>query len=214
MLMGKPPAPGAAAAPGAVLRSEELNMEKNLVVGISGASGVPVAAAVLERLRAMPEWRSFLVMTRAAEKTVEVEYAPGMEHLRSLADVVCDPMDVSSSIASGTFRTEGMAIVPCSMKTMAGIVSGYSDNLLLRAADVTLKERRRLTLVPREAPLSVIHCRNLLTLAEMGCTIIPPVMSFYNGPATIDDMVRHIACKVLDSFGIYDHDMQRWENHT
>ena len=189
-------------------------MKKNLVIGVSGASGIPIAAAVLERLRAEPDWCSFLVMTDSARKTVEVEYAPGLEHLESLADVNCDPADISNSIASGTFRTEGMAIVPCSMKTMAGIVSGYSDNLLLRAADVTLKERRRLTIVPREAPLSVIHCRNMLALAEMGCTIIPPVMSFYNAPDSVDDMVRHIACKVLDSFGIYEHDMSRWENHT
>ena len=189
-------------------------MKKNLVIGVSGASGIPIAAAVLERLRAEPDWCSFLVMTDSARKTVEVEYAPGLEHLESLADVNCDPADISNSIASGTFRTEGMAIVPCSMKTMAGIVSGYSDNLLLRAADVTLKERRRLTIVPREAPMSVIHCRNMLALAEMGCTIIPPVMSFYNAPDSVDDMVRHIACKVLDSFGIYEHDMSRWENHT
>lgn len=189
-------------------------MRKNLVIGVSGASGIPVAAAVLERLRAEPEWRSFLVMTNAGRKTAEIEYMPGLEHLESLADVNCDIADVSNSIASGTFRTEGMAIVPCSMKTVAGIVSGYSDNLLLRAADVTLKERRRLTVVPREAPLSVIHCRNLLALAEMGCTIIPPVMSFYNAPDSIEDMVRHIACKVLDSFGIYEHDMSRWKNHT
>lgn len=189
-------------------------MKKNLVIGVSGASGIPIAAAVLERLRAEPDWCSFLVMTNSARKTVEVEYAPGLEHLKSLADVNCDPADIANSIASGTFRTEGMAIVPCSMKTMAGIVSGYSDNLLLRAADVTLKERRRLTIVPREAPLSVIHCRNMLALAEMGCTIIPPVMSFYNAPDSVDDMVRHIACKVLDSFGIYEHDMSRWENHT
>lgn len=189
-------------------------MKKNLVIGVSGASGIPIAAAVLERLRAEPDWRSFLVMTASTKKTIEVEYAPGLPHLESLADVNCNPDDISNSIASGTFRTEGMAIVPCSMKTMAGIVSGYSDNLLLRAADVTLKERRQLTIVPREAPLSVIHCRNLLTLAEMGCTIIPPVMSFYNAPDSIDDMVRHIACKVLDSFGIYEHDMDRWEHHT
>lgn len=189
-------------------------MEKNLIIGVSGASGIPIAAAVLERLRRQRDWRSFLVMTAAARRTAELEYAPGPEHLASLADVNCPPEDMAHSIASGTFRAEGMAIVPCSMKTAAGIVSGFSENLLLRAADVTLKERRRLTIVPREAPLSVIHCRNLLALAEMGCTIIPPVMSFYNAPGSVEDMVRHIACKVLDSFGIFEHDMSRWENHT
>lgn len=189
-------------------------MEKKIVIGVSGASGIPIAAAVLERLRRLPDWRSFLVMTAAARRTAEIEFAPGLEHLISLADVNCDPEDIGASIASGTFQTEGMAIVPCSMKTAAGIVSGFSENLLLRAADVTLKEHRQLTIVPREAPLGVIHCRNLLALAELGCTIIPPVMSFYNGPDSVEDMVRHIACKVLDSFGIFEHDMARWEDHT
>ncbi|MPM38834.1 putative UbiX-like flavin prenyltransferase [bioreactor metagenome] len=183
---------------------------KNLVVGISGASGTAIAAAVLERLHTMPEWNSILVMTGSAEKTANIEYAPGVEYLKSLANDVCNPFDIGECIASGSFRTEGMVIVPCSMKTLAGIVSGYSDNLLLRAADVTLKEHRQLTVVPREAPMNVIHCRNLAALAELGCTIIPPVMSFYNHPETVDDMIRHIACKILDSFHIYDNDMTRW----
>lgn len=187
---------------------------KNLIVGVSGASGTVIAAAVLERVKEQPDWRTFLIMTPAAEKTAEVEYAPGVPYLESLADVVCDSKDIGSSVASGTFRTEGMVIVPCSMKTMAGIVSGYSDNLLLRAADVVLKERRQLTIVPRETPMSVIHCRNMLALAELGCAIIPPVMTFYNHPESISDMVRHTACKILDSFGIYENDMNRWENHT
>lgn len=183
---------------------------KHLIVGVSGASGTAIAAAVLERLKALPDWRTYLIMTPSAVRTAEIEYAPGVERLKALADEVCDPADMGHSVASGTFRTEGMVIVPCSMKTMAGIACGYSDNLLLRAADVTLKEGRRLTVVPREAPMSVIHCRNLLALAELGCAVIPPVLSFYNRPASIDDMVRHIACKVLDSFQIYENDMERW----
>jgi len=186
---------------------------KNIIIGISGASGIHIAAAVLERLKRNPEWKSFLVMTEAGRRTAELEYTFGINYLHSLADVVCDPKDIAHSISSGSFVTEGMVIVPCSMKTMAGIVSGYSDNLLLRAADVTLKERRQLTIVPREAPLSIIHCRNMLALAEMGCTIIPPVMAFYNHPESIEDMVRHVACKVLESFGIRENDMTRWENH-
>lgn len=187
---------------------------KNLIVGISGASGIVIAAAVLKRLREQPDWKTFLIMTPSAVKTAEIEHAPGIKHLEALADVVCDPADIGNSVASGTFRTEGMVIVPCSMKTMAGIVCGYSDNLLLRAADVVLKERRQLTVVPREAPMSVIHCRNMLSLAELGCTIIPPVMSFYNHPETVEDMVRHIACKVLDSFQIHENDMDRWGSST
>lgn len=186
---------------------------KKLIVGVSGASGIQIAAAVLERLKENSEWETFLIMTDSAVQTAEVEYAQGAMHLKALADVVCDSRDIGNSVASGTFQTEGMVIVPCSMKTMAGIVSGYSDNLLLRAADVTLKERRKLTVVPREAPLNIIHCRNMLALAELGCTVIPPVMSFYNHPQTIDDMVRHIACKILDSFQIYENDMDRWEKH-
>ena len=189
-------------------------MMKHVIVGISGASGTAIAAAVLERLKRESDWRTFLIMTPAAETTAEIEYAPGVDQLKALADVVCSPRDIGNSVASGTFRTEGMVIVPCSMKTVAGIACGYTDNLLLRAADVVLKERRQLTLVPREAPMNVIHCRNLLTLAELGCTIIPPVMTFYNRPDSISDMVRHIACKVLDSFGIYENDMDRWEYHT
>ena len=187
---------------------------KHVIVGISGASGTAIAAAVLERLKRESDWRTFLIMTPAAETTAEIEYAPGVDQLKALADVVCSPRDIGNSVTSGTFRTEGMVIVPCSMKTVAGIACGYTDNLLLRAADVVLKERRQLTLVPREAPMNVIHCRNLLTLAELGCTIIPPVMTFYNRPESISDMVRHIACKVLDSFGIYENDMDRWEYHT
>ena len=187
---------------------------KHVIVGISGASGTAIAAAVLGRLKRESDWRTFLIMTPAAETTAEIEYAPGVDQLKALADVVCSPRDIGNSVASGTFRTEGMVIVPCSMKTVAGIACGYTDNLLLRAADVVLKERRQLTLVPREAPMNVIHCRNLLTLAELGCTIIPPVMTFYNRPESISDMVRHIACKVLDSFGIYENDMDRWEYHT
>ena len=183
---------------------------KQIVIGVSGASGIPIAAAVLERIRRLPDWRSILIMTEAAQRTARVEYPPGPEHLRELAGEVCDPADIAHAVASGTFLTEGMAIVPCSMKTAAGIVAGYSDNLLLRAADVVLKERRRLVVVPREAPLSVIHCRNLLALAELGCVVIPPVMSFYQQPRTVEDLVNHIACKVLDSLGIHDHDMNRW----
>ena len=187
-------------------------MEKRLIVGVSGASGIAIASAVLEILRRESEWHSILVITDSARRTAELEFPLGIEYLEDLADEVCDNNNISHSIASGTFQTCGMVIVPCSMKTMAGIASGYSDSLLLRAADVTLKERRRLVIVPREAPLSVIHCRNMCTLAELGCTIIPPVMSFYNHPQTIDDMVYHIAYKVLDSVGFHSENMVRWEN--
>lgn len=183
---------------------------KKIIVGVTGASGSRIAVAVLEILRDVPELHSMLVMTDSARVTASLEYPPGAEHIESLADEVLDINDITASVSSGTFRTEGMIVVPCSMKTVAGIVSGYSDNLLLRAADVVLKERRRLVVVPREAPLSVIHCRNLLALSELGAVVIPPVMSFYNDPQSIDDMVRHIAYKALDCFGLGLPSMKRW----
>ena len=185
-------------------------MRKRIIVGVSGASGIYITTAVLRHLRETAEWESYLVLTESAAKTASLEYEPGLSDLESLADVVCDASDLSHPIASGSFLTEGMIVVPCSMKTMAGIVSGYSDNLLLRAADVTLKERRRLIIVPRETPLSVIHCRNMLAMAELGCMIVPPVLSFYHHPQNIDDIVNHIAGKVLDGFGIHTADMVRW----
>lgn len=184
---------------------------KNIVIGVTGASGMPLTAAVLQGFREAGGWRTYLVMTEAAVLTADLEYNGGAAALRALADECCNAADVSHAVASGTFLTEGMIVVPCSMKTVAGICSGYSDNLLLRAADVTLKERRRLVLVPREAPLSTIHCRNLYELSRMGCILIPPVLSFYQNPETIDDLVNHIAGKVLDCFGVRHSDMKRWQ---
>lgn len=183
---------------------------KNIIVGISGASGTRIAAAVLKFLRDSEQYRSILILSDSARVTALREYPEGVEHLISLADEVCGINDVAASVSSGTFVTEGMIVVPCSMKTLSGIVSGYSDNLLLRAADVTIKEGRKLVLVPREAPMSIVHCRNLLAAAELGAVIIPPVMSFYNEPKSIDDMVNHIAYKVLERFGLSFDGMQRW----
>ena len=183
---------------------------KRIIIGVSGASGICLAESVLKTLKAIGGWESHLIVTSAARKTIACEYAPGLSYLQSLADVACDETDFSDPVASGTFRTEGMLIVPCSMKALAGIVSGYSENLLLRAADVVLKERRRLVIVPREAPLSTVHLKNLLALSELGGVIIPPVLSFYNHPQTMQDQIQHIAGKALDAFGIYDHNMKRW----
>ena len=121
------------------------------------------------------------------------------------------PEDIAAAPASGSFKTMGMIVVPASMKTVAGIASGYSDNLLLRAADVTLKERRRLVLVARECPLSTLHLRNLLELSRMGAVILPPVMSYYSHPATLGDMTRHIVGKILDQFDLETEGFRRWE---
>ena len=134
-----------------------------------------------------------------------------MEEICALADVVYENDNIGASIASGTFKTMGMVVVPCSMKTAAGIHSGYSDNLLLRAADVTLKEQRKLVLVPRECPLSPIHLRNLYELSMMGVQILPPVLSYYQHPQTVRDCTLHMAGKILDQFGIEIEEFQRWE---
>ena len=133
---------------------------KRLVVGMSGASGIPIAVKVLENLKELPDWKCDLVITDGAHKTIDMETDYKFEDICALADEVLDIKNIGASIASGTYKTDGMVVVPCSMKTVAGIASGYSDNLLLRAADVTLKERRKLVLVAREAPFNSIHLKN------------------------------------------------------
>jgi flavin prenyltransferase len=133
-----------------------------------------------------------------------------MEEVAALA-TRCHPLeDVGASIASGTFKTRGMVIVPCSMKTLAGVASGYSDNLLLRAADVTLKERRKLVLVARESPLSPVHLRNMQTVSDDGAILLPPMLTFYNRPECIDDLVRHMVGKILDIFDLELPRFKRW----
>lgn len=186
--------------------------KKRIVVGISGASGMAIAGEVLKGFREDGNWETYLVVTEHGKRTIELEYLEGIDYLYSLADVVCDPKDIAHSISSGTFQTEGMIVVPCSMKTLAGIANGFSENLLLRAADVTIKQRKKLVLVPRETPLSVIHLKNMLELAQMGCIILPPVLTYYNMPQKISDMTIHIAGKVLDEFNISLKGFSRWGN--
>lgn len=183
---------------------------KRIVIGISGASGIPIATEVLRALKEQPEWQSSLVMTNGAERTIELETSYSTEQIRELADECYELNNIGASIASGTYKTEGMIVVPCSMKTVAGIASGYSDNLLLRAADVTLKERRKLVLVTRETPFNTIHLRNMLELSQMGAIILPPMLTFYNKPQNMEDMVNHIAGKILDVFDIDYQKLRRW----
>lgn len=183
---------------------------KRLVIGISGASGMPIAIGVLKALRQLEDWTSCLVISGGGEKTIQMETDYSIEEVKALADEVYDIGNIGASIASGTFQTEGMVVVPCSMKTLAGIANGYSDNLLLRAADVTLKERRKLTLVARETPFNTIHLRNMLTLSQMGAIILPPMQTFYNHPETVEDMVNHIVGKILDVYGIDYRAFRRW----
>jgi 4-hydroxy-3-polyprenylbenzoate decarboxylase len=186
-------------------------MKQRLVVGISGGSGMPIALELLRQLKENPSVETHLMYTRGAEITLQQETDVTVEELNTLADVVYDNSNIGAGPASGTFKTIGMVVVPCSMKTVAGICSGYSDNLLLRAADVTLKERRRLVLVARECPLSTIHLRNMLELSQMGVEIMPPMLTYYNHPKTLDDCTRHIVGKILDRFGIEGQCFNRWE---
>lgn len=189
----------------------KINHKKRLIVGISGASGAILGINILEILRENPEWETHLIISAGAELTIKEETEYTLDEVISLADRAYDIKNIGAGIASGTYKTEGMVIVPCSMKTAAGVACGYSDNLLLRAADVTLKERRRLVIVPRESPLSPIHLRNLLTLSEAGAMIIPPMLTFYNKPRCIEDMNRHISGKILDKFGIEISGFKGWE---
>lgn len=186
-------------------------MKKKIVVGISGASGAPIAVELLRALKKLDEIETHLVYTNGAEKTILHETELSIKELEDLADIVYDNSNIGASLASGSFKTDSMVIVPCSMKTLAGISSGYSDNLLLRAADVILKERRKLILVTRECPLSPIHLRNMSELSNMGAIIMPPVLSFYNHPKSIEDAANHIVGKIMDSIGIEYDKFKRWE---
>lgn len=183
---------------------------KRLVIGISGASGIPLAVHLLELMRQLKDWETHLVVSAGADRTIreETDYAPG--DIFRLATKLHAIDDIGAGIASGTFRTEGMVIIPCSMKTAAGVIHGYADNLLLRAADVTIKERRKLVLVARETPLSPIHLRNLADLVTLGVVVMPPMMTFYNNPQTIDDMTHHIVGKVMYEFGLEAPGFRRW----
>lgn len=191
----------------------EAPQKKRIVIGISGASGVWMGLRLLEILKARPDVETHLVLTDGAEANFRQETETTAEAARELADVTYDADDLGAAIASGTFPTDGMIVVPCSMKTLAGIVTGYSENLLLRAADVTLKEQRPLVLVPRETPLSRIHLRNLLTAAEVGCTIVPPMLSFYGGQETLAAQVDQVLGKALRFFGIDYEGLAVWQGH-
>lgn len=181
-----------------------------LVVGITGASGAIYGIRLLEALKKY-EVETYLIMTRWAEETIrtETDYAP--DYVRSLAYRVLDNNDLGAPVSSGSFRTGGMIIAPCSMKTLAGIATGYTENLMVRAADVCLKERRPLLLLTRETPLNMIHLENMLKLSRAGAVIMPPVPAFYNRPQTIDDLVGHTVGRLLDSVGIANDGLfKRW----
>lgn len=182
-----------------------------LIVGVSGASGVVMAYRLLQTLRECTDYELHLVVTEAAERTWDLETDLPYGALLELADVVYDPGDMAASISSGSFVTAGMIILPCSMKTLAGIVSGYTDNLLLRAADVCLKENRKLVICPREMPLGKVHLRNMYEAANLGCAVVPPMLSFYQQPKNIDAQIDQVIGKILLQFGVESPYLSVWE---
>ena len=173
-----------------------------LIVGVSGASGVVMGYQMLKALRQLPEIEIHLVITEGAVKNFEFETNIKISQLVELADFAHSNKNLAASISSGSFVTDGMIIIPASMKTVAGIASGFAENLLLRAADVCLKENRRVVLVPREMPLSRIHLRNFKECADNGCVIVPPMLTFYNGSDSLEQQIDHIIGKILMQFGI------------
>jgi 4-hydroxy-3-polyprenylbenzoate decarboxylase len=180
-----------------------------LIVGISGASGVIYGVRLLQALKKLPV-ESHLVMTRTAEVTFAHETRMKVAEVRRLAHATYGVDDLAAAISSGSFRTKGMIVAPCSMRSLGEIANGITSNLLTRAADVVLKERRRLVLLARETPLHAIHLRNMLALSEMGAIIAPPVPAFYNRPQTLDDIVDHTVGRVLDLFDLDTGTVKRW----
>ena len=180
-----------------------------LLVGISGASGVIYGVRVLEALRALGI-KSHLVMSRSAEITLAYETDLKVAEVHALADIVYSPADIAAAPSSGSFRALGMVIAPCSIRSMSEIAAGVTSSLLTRAADVTLKERRRLVLMVRETPLHLGHLRSMTALSEMGAIIAPPVPAFYSNPASIDEMIDHTVGRVLDLFGFDTGRIKRW----
>jgi 4-hydroxy-3-polyprenylbenzoate decarboxylase len=184
-------------------------MAKRIVVGISGASGVTYGVRMLELLRET-QFETHLIISRAGKLNIEIETSLKPGQVEAMADIVYDHHDMAASLASGSFLTEGMVVVPCTIKSLSGIANAYNENLLVRAADVTLKEKRKLVLVVRETPLHIGHLRLMTMAAEMGAHILPPVPSFYHQPKTIDDIIDQTIGKVFDYIGI-EHDLfHRW----
>ncbi|MCM3766366.1 UbiX family flavin prenyltransferase [Neobacillus niacini] len=180
-----------------------------IVVGISGATGAIYGIRILEALRDC-EVETHLILSSWAETTIRLETSYSIEEVKALATKVHSAQNQAAIISSGSFITDGMIIAPCSMKSLASISYGLADNLLSRSADVILKEKRKLVIVPREAPLSEIHLENMLRLARMGSVILPPMPAFYNKPNTIDDIVNHTVSRVLDQFAIDNNLTKRW----
>ncbi|WLI89159.1 UbiX family flavin prenyltransferase [Massilia sp. R2A-15] len=183
---------------------------RRLVIAITGATGAVYGVRLLQHLAATPGIETHLVISDAASLTLHQEVGMQRRDVEALAHVVHKNRDVGAAIASGSFQSDGMVVAPCSMKTLASVAHGLSDNLIARAADVVLKERRRLVLMVRETPFNLAHLRNMTAVTEMGGIIFPPLPSFYHRPATIDEMVDHTVARVIDLFGIEHALAPRW----
>lgn len=183
---------------------------RRIIVGITGATGAIFGVRLLEALHAA-DIETHLVVSKWGQQTIEHETGITAQQLKDRASVYHGTSNMAATISSGSFHTEGMVIAPCSMRTLAGIAHGYGESLVHRAADVVLKERRKLVLIPRETPLSEVHLENLLKLARMGAAIVPPMPAFYNRPQTIDDIVDHVVARALDQFGISAEFAKRWD---
>lgn len=188
----------------------EISAPRRLVVGLSGSTGPHYGVRLLRALRELTDLEVHLILSSAARRTIEYEMGIDPDSVTALAHVVHDERNIGASIASGTFVTMGMVVAPCSIKTLSAVANSYNDNLIVRAADVCLKERRRLVLVVRETPLHAGHLRLMLQATEAGAVILPPVPAFYHLPKTIEDMVDHTVVKVLDQFGIHLDLIDRW----
>jgi len=184
---------------------------KKLIIGMSGASGLIYGIRLLEVLKSDPSVETHLVMTAGARLNISLETDWQAEDVMALADQVHSVKDLAASISSGSFRTDGMIVAPCSIKTLSAIVNSYADNLLSRAADVVLKERRRLVLMPRETPLHAGHCELLLKACQLGAIVAPPMPAMYTKPQTVDDIINHSVGRVLDLFDIESGLVQRWQ---
>ena len=186
-------------------------MSKRIVIGISGASGVIYGVRMLSLLREK-DFETHLILSEAGKKNIEIETSYKAEEVAAMANYAYDNKDVGAALASGSFLTYGMVIVPCTIKTLSGIANSYNDNLLVRAADVCLKERRKLIIVLRETPLHLGHLELMTRVTQYGATLLPPMPSFYHKPKTIDDIINQTVGKVLDNFGIEHNLFTRWKS--
>jgi 4-hydroxy-3-polyprenylbenzoate decarboxylase len=184
--------------------------KKRLVIGVTGATGAVYGLRLLEMLREEEDWETHLIVSQAGALGISEELPISLRDFEARADVVHNVRNIGATIASGSFAAEGMVIAPCSMKTLAAVAHGLADNLIARAADVMLKERRRLVLMARETPLNLAHIRNMAAVTEMGAIVFPPVPAFYARPSTLDDIVDHSCMRVLDLFGVHRNPNGRW----